>query len=1143
MDMLLLLYFLALVILILILAKVYEHYCIENIMVVKTRKSISNVVSIWQSLALMLFQPSIPLSEKLFSLCKEFNHEPFLFFNRGLFPTLVFSSPQSAKTILIDHFHHFEKDLCIQTPSYRQLLGKSIFMLNGDKWKVNRLVLDPSFHHVGKYWNIMTEKANTCVTNLKRFYSQDQEHSNPSFSNRILENWSEKIRSPHSSENSFKLAISDVVSCFCMDLIGESYLDCDFNYLDPSSSSKEEIKARHSLDYIIKCMNSVERLLGGVLYTLLPIVDNLKMQKSFLTLDKFVESIIDKKRVEHVDRRVIDNVQPNLESSLDFLFEANQNRNPTYREDMHSPASRIQNPLPLSSLLKNKLELNDSQLSVSDANVRDNTKLFLLAGHAKTASSLCFLLLNVALNERVQTRLYDELRNAFPERFNREQFDGYCEFVLQSIEDVTTLDRLPYVECVIRENLRLNPPIGYLSRISKKSKIVDGIKIRKNCRLLLSLKGIQNNIKCWGLDAETFNPERFLNRRSSTRDYSYLPFGAGERVCPGDRFTILEQKIFIAHLLWKYQIRMSQSVGNVSATTASTDQQSWRRRWAQSSDNCLKRNYHHDRSGSLNSIKSFSDRSECPRSSLAKTSTNTNIETSDQTRLDKQKDPSPKFEHDIQSFHEIPGPKGLPLVGNAMELARHSKNINQYFVDLVQQYGDMVRLNMFGKRMLILANPELHIELARVDEGRSPTYPLRQVKKENGMILTPIELESHEDWQQMRKLYNVALKPDFLENISLPQLTELNSYFLKSLITGHLRRHDDELTYECVNVWKFITQYTFNAVLKIFLGEKLVDENLKKLPFEFEDFVSTVMCSLDLAIKMSFQIPLYKIMKTKDYLALKYAYETSIDRAQTCIRLFASPSSSKPRLKEIVEEKAKDMERKEEAVAITLASFLMAGVDITARVISILMFRLAHEPEYQEQLFRECVQVFGEPSIDEITSENGLTVTFSHFKQLKLVKHFVSESMRLNHVGYVASTRFLQNDITLGGYFIPKKTQVMLFENPAFTEKYVPHCTQFIPERYNPDSPYSIKHHSSITNPFGLGARQCPGSRVAKTEVIMSLINIIRHFKLKHSGDEFPKFEDNQSLFYIDMEKYKLYLTPREHLAKHGSLDKLFVHP
>nr|CAG4714942.1 unnamed protein product [Naegleria fowleri] len=545
--------------LIVILTKFYEQYCIGQIMIVKTRKSISNVVSMWQSLALILFNRSIPLSEKLFTLCKEFNHEPFLFFYRGIFPTLVFSSPQSAKSILIDHFHHFEKDLSIQTRTYQQLLGNSIFMLNGDMWEVNRLVLDPSFHHVGKYWNIMTEKANACVTNLKRFCLNRDESIMASMIRENATSTSETKTNSMNTSQSFRLAISDVMSCFCMDLIGESYLDCDFNYLDPSSSSKEELRARKSLDYIIKSMNSVERLLGGVLYSFLPIVDNLKMLKSFTTIDKFVESIIDKKRLEHVDRRVIDNVQPNLESSLDFLFEANQNRNPTYREDAPPTTEirgRIENPLPLSSLLKNKLELNESQLSVSDANVRDNTKLFLVAGHSKTASSLCFLLLNVALNERVQLRLYDELRNAFPERFNSETFDGYCEFILQSLEDVSTLDRLPYVDSVIRENLRLHPPVGYLTRISKKSKIVDGIKIRKNCHILLSLKGIQNNIKYWGLDAETFNPERFLNRRSVTRDYSYLPFGAGERACPGDRFTMLEQKVFLAHLLCNYQIQM-----------------------------------------------------------------------------------------------------------------------------------------------------------------------------------------------------------------------------------------------------------------------------------------------------------------------------------------------------------------------------------------------------------------------------------------------------------------------------------------------------------------------------------------------------------------------------------------------------------
>ena len=67
--------------------------------------------------------------------------------------------------------------------------------------------------------------------------------------------------------------------------------------------------------------------------------------------------------------------------------------------------------------------------------------------------------------------------------------------------------------------------------------------------------------------------------------------------------------------------------------------------------------------------------------------------------------------------------------------------------------------------------------------------------------------------------------------------------------------------------------------------------------------------------------------------------------------------------------------------------------------------------------------------------------------------------------------------------------------------------------------------------PFGIGARKCPGSRIASTELHMSLINLVRHFKLTHENpDKFPESSHDQSMLYIDSKKNPLYLIPRDHM-------------
>ncbi|EFC49294.1 predicted protein [Naegleria gruberi] len=462
-------------------------------------------------------------------------------------PIVVFSSAHAAKSILIDNWKDFPKDGKLRTPQQEEFIGKSLVFMNGTEWKVNRSVLNPPFQHVDKYWNIFSEKVNYCVSNLQQYSKEGQ------------------------SENKFPLKIKDVISRMALDVIGESALDCDFNYLDPnfrlsdtsqSQDSSQNEKVLQAFRFVFKNINSWERMLGGKLYSSLPIIDNHRMEKSIRIMHEFVSSIIEKKRIEHVDRRVIDVVHPSMESAMDLMIEANQ--------AFHEPKPSETKPA-IPSNFEPAHEEEEEQvepLKISDKNLKDNTLLLFLAGHATTADALSFLLLNLALNERVQDTLYKELKEAYPDRFKIRE-GKYCEFIIQQLDDLATLHKLPYLDCVINENLRISPPVGVLNRVSKKSHIIDGVKISKDQSIALSIKSIHYNTELWGEKSDEFYPERFANYSSTERHEeenvsshhpicSFLPFGLGARSCLGSKFSILEQKVFIVHLLSKYLVKLPE---------------------------------------------------------------------------------------------------------------------------------------------------------------------------------------------------------------------------------------------------------------------------------------------------------------------------------------------------------------------------------------------------------------------------------------------------------------------------------------------------------------------------------------------------------------------------------------------------------
>uniref|UniRef100_A0A8R1HXS9 Cytochrome P450 n=1 Tax=Caenorhabditis japonica TaxID=281687 RepID=A0A8R1HXS9_CAEJA len=166
--------------------------------------------------------------------------------------------------------------------------------------------------------------------------------------------------------------------------------------------------------------------------------------------------------------------------------------------------------------------------------------LFLIAGFDTTALSLSYATYLLATNPRVQQKLHEEV--------DRECPDPEIEF--------EQLNKLKYMECVLKETLRLYPLASISnSRKCLRSTTVNGVKIEEGTHVQLDTWSLHYDPKIWGDDVEEFKPERWEN----TEDYNehkgyYLPFGMGPRQCIGMRLAYMEQKLLLAHILRKYRL-------------------------------------------------------------------------------------------------------------------------------------------------------------------------------------------------------------------------------------------------------------------------------------------------------------------------------------------------------------------------------------------------------------------------------------------------------------------------------------------------------------------------------------------------------------------------------------------------------------
>ena len=118
------------------------------------------------------------------------------------------------------------------------------------------------------------------------------------------------------------------------------------------------------------------------------------------------------------------------------------------------------------------------------------------------------------------------------------------------VEEVDTMDRSPLLDQVIKESLRLYPPIHIGNRrIAEEMEFTEG-NVPKDERMFYSIYLTHRDPSIWE-KADSFCPERFANGRK-TPPFSYVPFGGGPRACIGAAFGQAEARIVMAKLLKTY---------------------------------------------------------------------------------------------------------------------------------------------------------------------------------------------------------------------------------------------------------------------------------------------------------------------------------------------------------------------------------------------------------------------------------------------------------------------------------------------------------------------------------------------------------------------------------------------------------------
>ena len=133
------------------------------------------------------------------------------------------------------------------------------------------------------------------------------------------------------------------------------------------------------------------------------------------------------------------------------------------------------------------------------------------------------------------------------------------------------LDRLPYLEQVAKEALRLYPPAPSLNRTAREGFDWNGYTIRPGDLVVYS-PFVSHRMDAHWRDPETFRPSRFdPHSGDPITPYSYIPFGMGARACIGAAFAMMEIKTVLTMTLQRYRLDLVPDQ-HVEATVRTTTQ-------------------------------------------------------------------------------------------------------------------------------------------------------------------------------------------------------------------------------------------------------------------------------------------------------------------------------------------------------------------------------------------------------------------------------------------------------------------------------------------------------------------------------------------------------------------------------------------
>ena len=430
----------------------------------------------------------------------------------------------------------------------------------------------------------------------------------------------------------------------------------------------------------------------------------------------------------------------------------------------------------------------------------------------------------------------------------------------------------------------------------------------------------------------------------------------------------------------------------------------------------------------------------------------------------------------IQSIKQLRGPRGLPLVGNFLQVRLNT--LHQKLERWADLYGPIYKIR-FGSNMIVVISDKVAVQkmLAQRPDNFRRMGTLQSTAVE--LNLNGVFSAEGEAWRRQRRLVVNALSR-----------TRLVSFFPKLVINAErLKRRWDRAADQGtpVNVCEDLKRLSVDVTMQFVFGVPC--NTLEATGPAIQQHLDIVFPKLHQRTNIPFPYWRYFKLPSDRLLDRSLAQiekqatdiiQTTRKRLQDHPHLQHAPENYLQALLMAVESEQSGTTDAE--IFANIGTLLLAGEDTTANTLAWIMYYFCKYPD----LYQIATE-----QVDSVIGNNPIAQSISQVEQLPYLDAFCNEVMRLKTVAPMIGLETNQ-DTRILGVLVPRQTPLLLLTRQLTTrEKHFSGGFDFQPARWLKDTDAEFANHDiGAFFPFGGGPRFCPGRTLALLEmrVVMALI-------------------------------------------------------